>query len=66
MWPFMTWGLNLLGPFKKAPEGYTYLLVIIDKFTKWIEAKPIKRVRSKDEVEFFLDVIYIDLGSQTP
>ena len=57
MWPFMTWGLDQLRPFRKAPRGYTHLLVTIDKFTKWIEAKPIIRVRSKDMVEFFLDVI---------
>ena len=31
---------------------------MIDKFTKWIEAKPITRVRSKDAVEFFLDIVY--------
>jgi hypothetical protein len=54
----MTWGLNLLGPFRKAPGGCTHLLVIIDKFTKWIEAKPITRVRSEDAVEFFLDIIH--------
>ena len=50
-WPFMMWGLDLLRPFKKAPGGYNHLLVTIDKFTKWIEAKPIRRVRSKDAVE---------------
>jgi hypothetical protein len=32
-WPFETWGLNLLGPFRKALGGYTHLLVTIDKFT---------------------------------
>jgi Na+-translocating ferredoxin:NAD+ oxidoreductase RnfC subunit len=53
----VTWGLDLLGPFRKAPGGYTHLLVMIDMFTKWIEAKPITRVRSKDTVEF-LDIIY--------
>ena len=55
----MTWVLDLLGPFRKAPRGYTHLLVTIDKFTKWIEAKPIARVRSEDAMEFFLDIIYI-------
>ena len=54
----MTWELNLLVPFRKAPEGYTHLLVTIDKFTKWIKAKPITSVRSKDAVEFFLNIIY--------
>jgi hypothetical protein len=29
-----------MGPFRKAPEGLTHLLVMVDKFTKWIEANP--------------------------
>jgi hypothetical protein len=36
-WPFAVWGLDLVGPLQKAPEGYTHLLVVIDKFSKWIE-----------------------------
>jgi hypothetical protein len=48
----VTWGLDLLGPFRKVPGGYTHLLVLIDMFIKWIEAKPITRVRCKDTVEF--------------
>jgi hypothetical protein len=32
--------------------------VTIAKFTKWIKAKPITRVRSEDAVEFFHDIIY--------
>jgi hypothetical protein len=31
-------GLDLVGILKNAPEGYTLVLVAIDKFTKWIEA----------------------------
>jgi len=54
----VTYGLDLLGPFRKAPGGYTHLLIIVDKFAKWIEAKPITRVRSEDAVEFFLDIVY--------
>ena len=34
MWPFVVWGLDLVGPLKKALEGYTHLLVTIDKFIK--------------------------------
>ena len=36
-WPFTVWGLDLVGPLKKVPGGFTHLLVTIDKFTKWIE-----------------------------
>ena len=64
MWPFATWGLDLLEPFRRAPRGYTHQLVTINKFNKWIKVKPIVRVRSKDTEEFFLDIIY-RFGSQT-
>ena len=58
MRPFMVWGLNLVGPLKKAPRGYTHLLVTIDKFTKWIKAWPISVIKSKQAVLFFLDIIH--------
>ena len=58
MWPFVVWGLDLVGPLKKAPGGYTHLLVTIDKFTKWIEARPISTIKSEQAVLFFLDIIH--------
>ena len=57
-WPFAVWGLDMVGPLKKAPGGFTHLLVAIDKFTKWIEAKPITTIDSKGAVKFFLDIVY--------
>ena len=58
MWPFTVWGLSLVRPLKRAPEGYTHLLVTIDKFTKWIEARPISAIKSKPAVLFFLDIVH--------
>ena len=40
-WPFACWGLDLVGPLKAAQGGFTHVLVAIDKFTKWIEVKPV-------------------------
>jgi hypothetical protein len=34
----------MVGPFKTARSGMTHLLVDVYKFTKWIEAKPIKKL----------------------
>ena len=51
-------GLNMVGPLQKAPEGYTHLLVAIDKFSKWIEARPINRIKSEQAVLFFTDIIH--------
>ena len=57
-WPFAVWGLDLVGPLKKAPGGYTHLLVTVDKFTKWIKARPISVIKSEQVVLFFLDIIH--------
>jgi hypothetical protein len=58
MWPFAVWGLDLLGPFRKAPGDFTHLLVAVDKFTKWIEAKPMATIDSKQLVSFVRDIIF--------
>jgi hypothetical protein len=52
------WGLDLLGPFKKAPEGLTHLLIVVDKFTKWIETKDLAKIGSKQAVDFIQDIIF--------
>jgi hypothetical protein len=50
---------SLQRPLKKAPGGFTHLLVTVDKFTKWIEAKPIAKTDSQEAVKFFHDIIYL-------
>jgi hypothetical protein len=32
-WLFAVWGLDIIGPLRKAPGGYTHLLVAVDKFS---------------------------------
>ena len=57
-WPFAVCGLDLVGPLKRAPGGYTHLLVVVDKFTKWVEAQLISAIKSKQVVLFFLDIVH--------
>jgi transposase InsO family protein len=57
-WPFAVWGLDIVGPLRKAPGGYTHLLVAIDKFSKWVEVCPITNLREEQAVTFFTDIIY--------
>jgi hypothetical protein len=52
------WGLDIIVPLWKAPEGYTHLLVAIDKFSKWVEVRPITNLRVEHAVTFFTDIIY--------
>jgi transposase InsO family protein len=48
----------LVGPLKRTTGGFTHLLVTIDKFSKWIEARPISSIRSKQAVLFFTDIVH--------
>jgi hypothetical protein len=56
-WPFAVWGLDMVGPFKTAPGGLTHLLVVVDKFTNWIKAKPIKKLNGLSTIKFFNEII---------
>jgi ribonuclease HI len=57
-WPFAVWGLDIVRPLRKAPGGYTHLLVAIDKFSKWVEVRPITNLRAEQAVTFFTDIVY--------
>ena len=46
----------MVGPFKTARGGMTHLLVAVDKFTKWIEARPIKKLDGPTVVTFIADI----------
>ncbi|GJT55339.1 reverse transcriptase domain-containing protein [Tanacetum coccineum] len=39
LWPFYKWGIDIAGPFSKDPGKVKFLIVAVDYFTKWIEAK---------------------------
>ncbi|GKE74066.1 reverse transcriptase domain-containing protein [Tanacetum coccineum] len=47
-WPFYQWGMDVLGPLPEAPGKVKYVIVAIDYFTKWIEAKPLARTTGKE------------------
>jgi transposase InsO family protein len=48
----------LVGLLKRTTGGFTHLLVVIDKFSKWIEARPITNIRSEQATLFFTDIIH--------
>jgi transposase InsO family protein len=58
-WPFSTWGLDLVGPFKKAKGGFTHIFVAVDKFTKWVKAKPASPITTTKVVEFLKEIMYM-------
>ena len=52
-WPFVAWGMDVTGPIEpKSSNGYRFILVAIDYFTKWVEAITFKAVTKKAVVDF--------------
>ena len=48
----------MVGPLKGGTHKKKYLLVMVDKFTKWIEAKPVKTAESGPVIDFISGVVH--------
>ncbi|GJT98730.1 reverse transcriptase domain-containing protein [Tanacetum coccineum] len=51
-WPFYKWGIDIAGPFPEGPRKVKFLIVVVDYFTKWIEAKPIATITGNQVKKF--------------
>ncbi|GJU33089.1 reverse transcriptase domain-containing protein [Tanacetum coccineum] len=61
-WPFYQWGMDILGPLPQASGKLKFIIVAIDYFTKWIDAKPLARITGKDVKKFVWDNIVCRFG----
>ncbi|WZZ35213.1 hypothetical protein YC2023_018614 [Brassica napus] len=43
-WPFRKWGMDIVGKFPMAPGQKVFLLIVIDYFSKWIEAEALSKI----------------------
>ena len=43
---------------KSSPGGHIYLLVAVDKFTKWIEANPVTSQDATSAVDFIKSIVF--------
>ena len=46
-----------MGHFPRAVGGYRYLLVAIDKFTKWVEVEPVRTITAQAAVKFIRGIV---------
>ncbi|GJS30348.1 reverse transcriptase domain-containing protein [Tanacetum coccineum] len=54
-WPFYKWGIDIAGPFPEGPGKVKFLIVAMDYFTKWIEAKPVATITGAQVKKFVCD-----------
>jgi ribonuclease HI len=57
-WPFACWRLDMIGPLPTTPGGFNRVLVAIDKFTKWIEVKPVTCPKADRVLDFLDELIH--------
>nr|GEU30998.1 reverse transcriptase domain-containing protein [Tanacetum cinerariifolium] len=56
-WPFYKWGIDIAGPFLKGTGKVKFLIVAMDYFTKWIEAKAVATITGGQVKKFIWDNI---------
>ncbi|GKB80656.1 reverse transcriptase domain-containing protein [Tanacetum coccineum] len=61
-WPFYKWGIDIVGPFPEGPRKVKFLIVAIDYFTKWIEAKLVATITGNQIKKFVWDNIVCRFG----
>jgi ribonuclease HI len=61
-WPLQRWGLDLLGPLPPAQGNLKYVIVAVEYFSKWIEAKPLATITSATIQKFFWQNIVCRFG----
>jgi hypothetical protein len=61
-WPLQRWGLDLLGPLPPAQGNLRYVVVVVEYFSKWIEAKPLATITSATVQKFFWQNIVCRFG----
>ena len=61
-WPFAQWGLDIIGPFPVAAWQLKFLIVDIDYFTRWVEAKVLATITEKNVWSFIWRYIICRYG----
>ncbi|GJY66160.1 reverse transcriptase domain-containing protein [Tanacetum coccineum] len=62
-WPFRKWGIDIVGPLPEAPRKLKYLILAVDYFTKWLEAKPVASITGRHVKNFAFDNIVCRFGA---
>ena len=58
-WPFAIWGINLIGRLPKGRDSVQYTVVVVDYFTKWVEAEALTSITPAKIKEFiYKNIVY--------
>ncbi|CAG2249261.1 unnamed protein product [Mytilus edulis] len=60
---FDRWHIDVLGPLTKSPDGYEYVLLVVDAFSRWCEGFPMKTQNAKEIAENLYNGVVTRYGS---
>jgi hypothetical protein len=52
-WPLQRWGIDIVGKLTPAQGNYTFAIIAVEYFTKWVEVKPVTNITSTTIQKFF-------------
>jgi hypothetical protein len=61
-WPLQRWGIDLVGPLPTAQGNCRFVAIVVDYFTKWVEAKPLTNIKASTVQRFFWQNIICRFG----
>src|SRR6266498_3525130 len=59
---FKRWGIDIVGPLSTTREGNRYIVVVMDYFSRWPEARPLKAVNAETVATFIYEEIICRFG----
>src|SRR6266498_4021823 len=60
---FETWGIDIVGPLPITREGNRYIVVAMDYFSRWPEARPLKAANAETVATFIYEEIICRFGA---
>lgn len=60
--PFQMLSIDILGPFPTTSRSKRFILLVVDVFSKWVEAKAFSTILAKDVVKFLEEDIFSRYG----
>lgn len=61
-WPFAKQGMNLIGPLTKKKGSASFIIIVIDYFTKWVQAEPLAKITEANASNFLQKKIICRFG----
>jgi hypothetical protein len=61
--PFERIGVDITGPHPKSSSGYIYILTLVDYFSKWCDAFPMRNQEASSIASILVDRVFSYFGT---